>query len=84
MYREPTDQELAEAEQEALATWQNGSNDDVWDAVFKRGINVAGELLQRIENTPDFTVGDLTHEQVIAAILRRYPLLGPPPHGFRA
>ena len=42
-------------------------------------IDVAGELLERIERTPDFTVGDLTHEQVKAAIVRRHPLLGPPP-----
>lgn len=40
-------------------------------------IDVAGELLEYIYRTPDFTVGDLTHKQVIAAILRRYPLLGP-------
>lgn len=72
-----------EAQQEALGIWQNGSNDDVWDACFERGIDVAGELLTRIEGTPDFTVGDLTHEQVVAAILRRHPLLGPPPaEGF--
>jgi hypothetical protein len=45
-------------------------------------IDVAGELLERIRATPDFTVGDLTHDEVIAAIIRRHPLLGPPPHGF--
>lgn len=83
----------------ALAIWQNGSNDDVWDACFRWApdapelerddpeayppgyepslLDVAGELLERIIATPDFTVGDLTHEQVVAAILRRHPLLGP-------
>lgn len=87
----------------ALAIWQNGSNDDVWDACFgwpwgndtpelewedpegyPPGVtpglaDVAGELLERIMAT-DFTVGDLTNEQVVAAILRRHPILGPPPH----
>jgi hypothetical protein len=72
-----------EAEAEALAIWQNGSNDDVWDAVFERGEYIAGELLEIIRRVPDFTVGDLTHEQVIAQIERRYPILGPNP-GFRA
>jgi hypothetical protein len=71
------------AADEALAIWQNGSNDDVWDAVFKRGVDVAGELLEIIRRVPDFTVGDLTHEQCVAAIERRYPILGPNP-GFRA
>jgi hypothetical protein len=81
----------------ALALWQNGTNDDVWDACFRWAddtpelehedpdaypegptlTDVAGELLERIIATPDFTVGDLTHEQVVAAILRRHPLLGP-------
>lgn len=88
-------------EEYALAVWQNGSNDDVWDACFRWAqdapeleyddpdahppgetpglLDVAGELLERIRNTPDFTVGDLTHEQVMAAIVRRHPLLGPGP-----
>lgn len=82
----------------ALAIWQNGSNDDVWNACFEwaddvpelthsipeaygyespRLIDVAAELLGRIVASPDFTVGDLTHEQVIATILKRYPILGP-------
>lgn len=87
----------------ALGIWQNGTNDDVWDAIFRWRddapddltfefpdayptgetpglLDVAAELLERIEATPDFTVGDLTHEQVVAAILRRHPMLGPPPH----
>jgi hypothetical protein len=89
----------------ALSIWQNGTNDDVWDACFGWPrdirdvpeleysdpdgyppgqtpglIDVAGELLERIERSPDFTVGDMTHEQVVAAIVRRWPLLGPPPH----
>ena len=41
-------------------------------------VDVAGELLQRIESDPTWTVGDLTHEQVIERIVRRHPLLGPP------
>ena len=83
----------------ALGIWQNGSNDDVWDACFRWApdapelehdypdayppdetpglADVAGELLERIIATPDFAVGDLTHEQVIAAILKRHPILGP-------
>lgn len=83
----------------ALAIWQNGTNDDVWNACFRwaddapeltygdpeaypageePGLeDVAGELLERIIATPDFTVGDLTHDQVIAAITRRWPILGP-------
>lgn len=69
------DRRLARAEEKALAIWQNGSNDDVWTAVFEEGIDVAAELLERIERT-DFAVGDLTHEQCVAAIVRRYPLLG--------
>lgn len=40
-------------------------------------IDVAGELLERIIATPDFTVGDLTHDEVVRAIVRRHPLLGP-------
>lgn len=63
-------------EQEALAIWQYGDSDAVWDAIFERGVDVAAELLTRIENTPEFTVGDLTHEQVVAGILRRHPILG--------
>ncbi len=42
-------------------------------------IDVAGEHLERIIRMADFTVGDLTHEQVIEHILRRHPLLGPNP-----
>lgn len=64
---------------EALAIWQNGSNDDVWDAIFRGGEDLAGELLAIIERVPDFTVGDLTHDEVIANIVRRYPILGPNP-----
>lgn len=60
---------------EALGIWQNGTNDQVWEAVFERGVDMAAELLDRIEGTPDFTVGDLTHDQVVATILRRYPIL---------
>jgi hypothetical protein len=41
--------------------------------------DIAGELLEKIMQSPDFTVGDLTHEQVIDAIVRRYPILGPNP-----
>lgn len=79
----------------AQGVWSNGSNDDVWEAIFDptrsrffdrddhRGtfefVAVASELLDRIERTPDFTVGDLTHVQVIAAVHRRYPILGPNP-----
>lgn len=76
-------------EEFALAVWQNGSNDDVWTAIFDPPksrfyesvgdidfTEVAGELLEKIERDPDFVVGDLTHEQVVAAILRRYPILG--------
>ena len=80
MDEEQRDRELAEAAEEALGIWQNGSNDDVWDAVFTRGVDVAGELLEIIRRVPDYTVGDLTHEQVIASIERRYPILGPNPH----
>lgn len=76
------DRLTAEAEVEALAIWQNGSNDDVWEAIFTRGEFVAGELLERIERSQDeFLVGDLTQEQAVAQILRRYPILGPNP-GF--
>lgn len=82
MHEQQRDQELAEAEEKARAVWQNGSNDDVWDAIFREGEDVAGELLEIIRRVPDFTVGDLTHEQVIANIERRYPILGPRPHGF--
>ncbi len=96
--------ETMTVEDYALAIWQNGSNDDVWAALFgwpwgndtpelvypdpegyppghTPGLeDVAGELLERIIDT-GFTVGDLTNEQVIASILRRYPLLGPNPFG---
>jgi hypothetical protein len=68
------------AEQEANGLWENGTNDDVWNAIFgPGGLDIAGHLLERIERT-DFTVGDLTNEQCVASILRRYPLLGPNPH----
>lgn len=40
-------------------------------------VDVASELLERILMSPDFTVGDLTHDEVVAAILRRHPILGP-------
>jgi hypothetical protein len=87
----------------AQGIWSSGSNDDVWDAIFRwprdaydleleygdpegyppdetPGLaDVAGELLEKIMRSPDFTVGDLTHEQVIAAIIRRWPILGPNP-----
>ena len=42
-------------------------------------LDVAAALLERIERSPDFTVGDLTHDEVVAAIVRRHPLLGPQP-----
>lgn len=86
-------------EEYALGIWQSGSNNEVWDALWRwpRDFNedltysdpeayppgetpglvdVAAELLERIRDT-GFTVGDLTNEQVIEAILRRYPILGP-------
>ncbi len=89
----------------ALGIWQNGSNDDVWDACFgwpaetRRDFpelvysdpecyppgqtpglsDVAGELLERMIAT-GFTVGDLTHDEAVAAIVRRHPILGPGPH----
>lgn len=92
--------ETMTVEDYALGIWQNGTNDDVWDACFRWTdnppvelvyedpeayppghtpglVDVASELLERIMRSPDFTVGDLTHEQVIAAIVRRYPILGP-------
>ncbi len=70
----------ATPEQEANGLWTNGTNDDVWDAIFgPGGLTLAEHLLERIERT-DFTVGDLTHEECVAAILRRYPILGPNPH----
>lgn len=84
----------------ALGVWQNGTNDDVWNACFRWSpdtpelvyddpdgypagstpglIDVAGELLERIMRTPDFTVGDLTHDEVVNAIIKRHPLLGGP------
>jgi len=68
-------------EQVAQAIWSYETNDAVWDAIFERGVDVAAELLTRIENTPEFTVGDLNQQQVIAAVHRRYPILGPNP-GF--
>lgn len=68
-----------EAEAEATAVWQNGTNDQVWDAIFDGGEFIAAHLLERIERTPDFTVGDLTHDECVASILRRYPILGPNP-----
>lgn len=82
-----------DAEQFAQNVWAYGSNDDVWTALFDPSrskfyddmrwdfdyVEVASELLERIERTPDFVVGDLNHEQVIASILRRYPILGPNP-----
>jgi hypothetical protein len=74
------DAEIEAAEADALGIWQNGSNDDVWNAIFERGEDVAGALLEIIRRVPEYTVGDLTHEQVIANIERRYPILGPNPH----
>lgn len=84
------------AERLAYDVWAYGSNDHVWEAIFDLPrskfydeyqdedfdyIDVAAELFEKIQFTPDFTVGDLTHEQVIEQILRRYPLLGPSPFG---
>lgn len=79
-------------EQIAQDVWSYGTNDDVWEALFElprsrfapRDTNIdhvelASELLDRIERDPSFRVGDLTHEQVIAAVHRRYPILGPNP-----
>ena len=78
----------------AHAVWAYGDNDDVWELLFNAPMStfapqhididyteVASELLDRIERDPEWVVGDLTHEQVIAAIHRRYPILGPNP-GF--
>ncbi len=42
-------------------------------------VDVAAEMLDRMIAT-GFTVGDMTHEQTVAQLLRRHPLLGPPPH----
>lgn len=92
-YTEPTDEQLENAADLAADVWAYGSSDDVWEALFSPArsrfhidgpdtgsyINVAGELMEKIQRTPEFQVGDLNHEQVVAAILRRYPLLGPPP-----
>ena len=72
---------MDEAEQIAQTIWTYGSNDEEWNAVFERGVDVAAELLTRIENSTDFAVGDLTHDEVIARIHRRYPILNPNP-GF--
>jgi len=69
------------AEERAQRIWAYGSSDDVWESLFQCGVDVAAELLTRIENTPEFTVGDLNQRQVIAQIHRRYPILGPRP-GF--
>jgi hypothetical protein len=71
----PTDAELDAAAEEAQGIWSNGTNDDVWRAVFRQGENVAAELLERIASDPAWTVGDLTHEQCLAQITRRYPYL---------
>lgn len=69
------------------AVWENRTNAEIFDACFHMPENapdlgyhdladVAGDLFERIVNTPDFTAGDLTHEQTVAAIVRRHPLLG--------
>lgn len=83
----------------AAEVWAYGNSDEVWEAIMNpprsRFFNhdlegefifeeVASELLDRIQRSPDFTVGDLTNEQVQAAIVRRYPILGPPPHCFES
>ena len=73
--------------------WAYGSSDDVWTAIFEPArsrffddvegdldyVEVAGELLAKIERTPVFAVGDMTHAEVVSAILRRFPILGPNP-----
>ena len=69
------------AEEHAQAIWTYGSSDDVWESLFQCGVDVAAELLTKIENTPEFRVGDLNQQQVIASVHRRYPILGPNP-GF--
>lgn len=89
---------MTDAELEfAAQVWAYGNNDEVWEAVMNPTKSrffdpnhegeflyeeVASELLDRIQRSSDFTVGDLTNEQVQAAIVRRYPILGPPPHNF--
>lgn len=89
---EPTDAQLEAAAELAANVWAYGNSDEVWGAVMDpfrsrfadpdvdtgESVNVAAELLPRIENTPDFAAGDLTHEQTVTAILRRYPILGQP------
>lgn len=86
---EPTDVQLDAARDIALAVWQGGSNDDVWTAAFEPhrsrlvpvGVDfgssalLAAELHARIAQDPTFTVGDLTQEQALSAIARRYPYL---------
>lgn len=73
--------------------WAYGSNDHVWEAIFEAPrsryypehedvdvTEVAAALLEKIERTPDFTVGDLNQKQAIAQIHRRFPILGPNPN----
>lgn len=92
-YTEPTDEQLDAAADVAVTIWAYGSDDEVWEAIFDPAksrlvpdnvdlggsINLAAELLERIQRTPGFQPGDLDQQAAIAAILRRYPLLGPPP-----
>lgn len=88
-YTEPTDTQLKAAEDAAAGVWQLGSNDDVWEAIMEPArsrflenvedygdhINLVAELLPFIEAYKSFTAGDLTHEQVVTAIRKRFPLL---------
>lgn len=90
-YTEPTDEQLENAADLAADVWAYGSSDDVWEAIFDPAksrlvpddvdlggsINLAAELLERIQRTPGFQPGDLDQPAAIAAIIRRYPLLGP-------
>ena len=86
--------EFEPAERFAQTVWTYGTADDVWTAIFDAPrsrfreagdeyahVDVAAELLERIERSPDFAVGDLTHDECISAVHRRYPILGPNPFG---
>lgn len=86
----PTDSELHAAQVFAQGLWESRSNQDIWTAImdtpakvtgldlsldYGELVNVAAEILERIQADPNFTVGDLTHEQVITLIGRKYPIL---------
>ena len=73
--RPPTDEELDTARRRAEAVWCYRTDDEIWQVIFTEGENVAAELLERITSDSTWTVGDLTHKQVLDRITRRYPFL---------